>query len=71
MFFCSELIPKSLFLKPFSKIIKVLQNNKNITEKTIIVLETDEADQIFYESGFKILDKKKYGKSFLIYIMKN
>ena len=58
-------------LKPFSKIIKVLQNNKNITEKTIIVLETDEADQIFYESGFKILDKKKYGKSFLIYIMKN
>ena len=58
------------FLKAFNKIIKIIEKNKNITNKTIIVLETNEDNEKFFEKGFKILDKKKYGKSFLIYMMK-
>ena len=58
-------------LKPFNKIIQILQSNIKISHDTIIVLETNEVDLKLFESGFKILDKKKYGKSFLIYIIKN
>ena len=58
-------------LKPFSKIINVLKKNKNITNETIIILETNEAEFDCFENEFKVIDKKKYGKSFLIYIMKN
>jgi len=58
-------------LKPFNRIISILQNNIKVTNETIIVLETNEDNIKFFESGFKILDKKKYGKSFLVYIMKN
>ena len=58
-------------LKPFSKIINVLKKNKNITNETIIILETNEAEFDCFENEFKVIDKKKYGKSFLIYIIKN
>ena len=57
-------------LKPFSKIMQVLQKNKNITHETIIVIETNDNNDKIFKDGFKILDKKKYGKSFLIYIVK-
>ena len=62
---------KSFLISTSNESSSKLSNNKNITNETIIILETIKANEKIFENGFKILDKKKYGKSFLIYIIKN
>ncbi len=53
--------------------LKILQNSKFITEKTIVILETDNEDRILEEIKdleFETIDKRKYGIAHIIFLRK-
>jgi len=55
------------------KALKIIEKKPNITEETKIIIETDDEEKIINsisDLNFEIIDKRKYGIAFIIFIQK-
>ena len=56
------------------KSLKIIENSEFITDKTKIILETDDEQRVLEQIKdlkFEIIDKRKYGIAHIIFLQKN